>query len=242
MFHTLILASIIKIFNNRVKVIFTAHNSFHAMKIRRIVLWLLKPFRNFDTVFSTKAINFFHKKSSVVIPNGVDVDAYITNSNKRLNKPFSFIVIGRLEQMKNHSFLIDEISKLSNYDFRVLIVGSGILETELKEKVSNLRLEDKIKFLGARDDVPELLSKSDCLLLPSLWEAFPLVLFPGMEVKSSFFDGVVRGYTPSFPEIVLGIGGIAVAAVIIMIGLKALRFLPTTLEDGAVDPNFKSAI
>ena len=73
-------------------------------------------------------------------------------------------------------------------------------------------------------------------------QAFPLVLFPGMEVKSSFFDGVVRGYTPSFPEIVLGIGGIAVAAVIIMIGLKALRFLPTTLEDGAVDPNFKSAI
>ncbi len=73
-------------------------------------------------------------------------------------------------------------------------------------------------------------------------QAFPLVLFPGMEVKSSFFDGVVRGYTPSFPEIVLGIGGIAVAAVIIMIGLKALRFMPTTLEDGAVDPNFKSAL
>ncbi len=62
-------------------------------------------------------------------------------------------------------------------------------------------------------------------------QAYPLVLFPGMEVKSSFFDGVITSYTPSLPEIVLGFGGIAVAALVVMIGLKVLRFLPTTLED-----------
>ncbi|MEE3000337.1 MAG: NrfD/PsrC family molybdoenzyme membrane anchor subunit [Pseudomonadota bacterium] len=69
-------------------------------------------------------------------------------------------------------------------------------------------------------------------------QAFPLTLFPGMEVKSSFFDGVVRSYVPTLPEFLLGIGGISVAALIIMIGLKALRFLPKTLENSVIDPNF----
>ena len=71
-------------------------------------------------------------------------------------------------------------------------------------------------------------------------QAYPLVLFPGMEVTSSFFDGAVRSYTPSLPEILLGIGGIALATLITTIGLKSLRFLPTNLEDNVTDPNFNS--
>ena len=99
------------------------------------------------------------------------------------NVPFTFIVIGRLESMKNHTFLLNEISKLGDYDFKLLIVGSGILESELKAQTSNLKLQEKVEFLGARDDVPALLSQSDCLLLPSLWEAFPLVLLEAASSK-----------------------------------------------------------
>ena len=72
-------------------------------------------------------------------------------------------------------------------------------------------------------------------------QAYPLVLFPGMEITSSFFDGAVRVYTPSLPEVLLGVGGISVAILITAIGLKALRFLPTSLEDSALDPNFNKA-
>ena len=42
-------------------------------------------------------------------------------------------------------------------------------------------------------------------------QAYPLVLFPGMEESSSFFDGVVAEYTPSLPEILLGLGGVAIS-------------------------------
>ena len=38
-------------------------------------------------------------------------------------------------------------------------------------------------------------------------QAYPLDMFPGKEVSSSFFDGVVNHYAPSFPEIALGLGG-----------------------------------
>ncbi len=71
-------------------------------------------------------------------------------------------------------------------------------------------------------------------------QAYPLVLFPGMEVESSFFDGVINAYTPSLPEILLGIGGVAIAALMVIIGMKVLRFLPVSLADADIDPNFKA--
>ena len=68
-------------------------------------------------------------------------------------------------------------------------------------------------------------------------QAYPLVLFPGMEVSSSFMDGAVAGYSPSWPEIGLGLGGVAIALLIVALGLKFLRFLPNSLADAAVDPH-----
>ncbi|MBF0324209.1 NrfD/PsrC family molybdoenzyme membrane anchor subunit [Magnetospirillum moscoviense] len=60
-------------------------------------------------------------------------------------------------------------------------------------------------------------------------QAFPLNLFPGMEVSSSFQDGVVGTYAPSLPEVLLGIGGFAVAGLITLVGATFLRILPDSL-------------
>jgi molybdopterin-containing oxidoreductase family membrane subunit len=70
-------------------------------------------------------------------------------------------------------------------------------------------------------------------------QSYPLILFPGMEVQSSFFDGSIPRYIVSLPEIGLGIGGIAIAAIMVIIGMKALRFLPVSLADADMDPDFK---
>jgi len=72
-------------------------------------------------------------------------------------------------------------------------------------------------------------------------QAYPLVLFPGMEVSSSFHDGVINGYTPSLPEIGLGLGGVALALVIVLFGLRVLRFLPASLADAVIDPHYQAA-
>lgn len=66
-------------------------------------------------------------------------------------------------------------------------------------------------------------------------QAYPLVLFPGMSESSSFYDGVVHPYYPSLPEILLGLGGVAIAGMIVVIGVKVLRFLPESLGDEVVD-------
>jgi Ni/Fe-hydrogenase subunit HybB-like protein len=68
-------------------------------------------------------------------------------------------------------------------------------------------------------------------------QAFPLVLFPGWEVSSSFFDGVTASYSASLPELMLGIGGIAIAALIVLVGAKVMNFMPVSLADEQVDPH-----
>jgi molybdopterin-containing oxidoreductase family membrane subunit len=68
-------------------------------------------------------------------------------------------------------------------------------------------------------------------------QVFPIPIFPGYEVKSSFFDGVVAHYSPSLPEVMLGIGGIALAMFLVTFAIKVLRFLPTSLADSVADPH-----
>jgi Ni/Fe-hydrogenase subunit HybB-like protein len=68
-------------------------------------------------------------------------------------------------------------------------------------------------------------------------QAYPLVLFPGKEVTSSFSDGIVNHYAPSLPEVVLGVGGIAIALIIVALAVKVLGFLPNSLADEDVDPH-----
>ena len=63
-------------------------------------------------------------------------------------------------------------------------------------------------------------------------QAYPLKLFPGFEVSSSFFDGVVAGYRPSLPELFLGVGGIALALLLTTLALRLMPFLPVVRTAG----------
>ncbi len=66
-------------------------------------------------------------------------------------------------------------------------------------------------------------------------QAYPLILFPGMETTSSFYDGVVAEYAPSIFEVLLGIGGICLSLIIVAIGIAVLEFLPESLSDKALN-------
>ncbi|MCX8086214.1 MAG: polysulfide reductase NrfD [Rhodocyclaceae bacterium] len=57
-------------------------------------------------------------------------------------------------------------------------------------------------------------------------QVYPLDIFPGMEVTSSFMDGQIDHYRPSWPEILLGLGGIGLAFTATAIGVRVLKFLP----------------
>lgn len=67
-------------------------------------------------------------------------------------------------------------------------------------------------------------------------QVWPLDLFPGKAVSSTFYDGVINTYTPSLPEILLGVGGVAFSLAATMVAIKFLPFLPVSLEDAVVEP------
>lgn len=70
-------------------------------------------------------------------------------------------------------------------------------------------------------------------------QAYPMNLFPGMEVTSSFYDGVTASYAPSLPEFLLGMGGVGVTLLLVTIAAAALKFLPASLADEIADPHAK---
>ena len=67
-------------------------------------------------------------------------------------------------------------------------------------------------------------------------QAWPLDLFPGYEMRSSFYDGVIHPYAPSLPEAALALGGFAIALLGALLGVKFLRLLPEDLSDEALEP------
>jgi molybdopterin-containing oxidoreductase family membrane subunit len=57
-------------------------------------------------------------------------------------------------------------------------------------------------------------------------QAWPLEIFPGYRVESTFGDGRIAAYAPSVPEVLLGMGGLGVAFLVTVVGVRVLRFLP----------------
>lgn len=80
--------------------------------------------------------------------------------------------VGRFEPQKNHELLIDIFEEYSKLDQSsvLLLVGRGSLEESIKCLVHTKGLDNKIIFLGIRDDVPALLSLMDYFVFPSLYE------------------------------------------------------------------------
>jgi glycosyltransferase involved in cell wall biosynthesis len=175
MTHSIVVASILKILNPSLKIVYTSHNINIESKFREFIVWSLKPFRDIDIVFSKDILKYFYKQNYRVIPNGIKVEKYNLGFEK--NQKFTFIAIGRLETAKNHKFLIEMANELKDkYDFEIQIVGDGYLRDELKELIQKYALENKVKLLGLRNDIPQLLNRAHCLLMPSLWEGLPIVI------------------------------------------------------------------
>lgn len=84
--------------------------------------------------------------------------------------------VGRLNENKNIAFALRAFRYVWELcrDSHLLIVGTGELETALKSEAAAMPCKNNVMFLGMRQDVPQLLQAMDCLLMPSLFEGFPV--------------------------------------------------------------------
>ena len=86
--------------------------------------------------------------------------------------------VGRFNLQKNHEFLVKRFADFAktNEDAVLVLIGNGELQEKIKEMAKEYGIETKVKFLGLREDIPQLLQAMDLFLFPSLFEGLPVTL------------------------------------------------------------------
>jgi glycosyltransferase involved in cell wall biosynthesis len=111
------------------------------------------------------------------------------------------LFVGRLMPQKGVDDLVAALDLLQHVrpDVKTLIAGSGPLRDELELTAHQFTLDDRLRFLGHRDDVPRLLAAADLLVLPSRYEGLPNVVLEAMRFRKP----VVATAAPGTTELVL---------------------------------------
>lgn len=132
------------------------------------------------------------KAKFTVINNGIDAAEFTFSADTRqrvrrdMNIENNFVVAlaARFFREKNHTFLLDVFERLLKIkpDAVLLLIGGGPLEEQLKAKAAKLNIQDKVKFLGFRSDVADILKAADAFVMPSLYEGLPLA---GVEAQAA---------------------------------------------------------
>ncbi|MFV5453752.1 glycosyltransferase [Acinetobacter towneri] len=143
----------------------------HGMKNK------LTPFLAFDHIVAVSgkiAKKFPNDAKIKIIWNGVDqsITANLQRSDLRHSLPIA-LAVGRLVEVKGFDVLVEAWQGL---DAQLWIVGEGEQRPILESKTAGLGLQDKIKLLGYRDDVADLLQQVDCLIISSRKEGGPITL------------------------------------------------------------------
>ena len=92
------------------------------------------------------------------------------------------VSVGELGENKNQEMLISAISSLKDVipEIKLLLVGTGKLERELKDKVNDLKINSNVDFLGYRNDVNNIMALSDLLISTSKREGLPVNVMEAM--------------------------------------------------------------
>lgn len=127
----------------------------------------------------------YGNKEFKVIPNAINItkfefDIEARNAiRKKLQIEDKYVIghIGKFEYQKNHDFLISIFADIAyqNPSATLVLVGDGSRRKNIEEKVRDLKLADRVIFLGQRTDVDKLFNIFDVFVLPSNFEGLPVV-------------------------------------------------------------------
>lgn len=110
----------------------------------------------------------FRRKKNIVIPNCFpNIEETIIRPD---NKVKTIITVGRFDPQKDYETLIKSVARLSRNDFRLCIVGYGVLENQIRAWVKEYNIENKTDIYIKPDNVPELERNADIYISTSFFE------------------------------------------------------------------------
>lgn len=154
----------------------------------------------------------------VVIHNGIDLEAFEqqlrhysqqekikirTELFQAKSQDFIITTIAALHPRKGLLFLLDAFAKVrenlgTRDSLKLVIIGEGPQKKILEQKIRKLKLKETVVLLGYQENIPKILKSSDLFVLPSLKEAFGLVLLEAMAAQLPIIASNVGG----IPEII----------------------------------------
>lgn len=161
------------------------HASAADSKLKEILEKQISRYTDYAFACSTEAGKWIYKERPFeVIHNAIDIEAFHFSESARLEirrqlglgDELTLGTVANLSQVKNPFGLLDiyrEISRLIP-QAKLLWIGSGELKEAVEKRINEENLDGRVKMLGSRMDVPELLQAMDVFLLPSFNEGLPV--------------------------------------------------------------------
>lgn len=194
LFPTLYWVAFAKIFSkSKVSLIYTEHSTHNKRREIKLLKYLEKfIYKQYETIISiseatTNNLREYlgYHKNIVTINNGVDLTPF--NVPSKLNrtyynlKPTDFVLIqiASFRGAKDQETVIKALNELPN-NVHLFLVGVGELLERNKLLVDSLNLNDRVHFLGKRNDIADLIKISDVLIMSSKYEGFGRAAVEGM--------------------------------------------------------------
>ena len=146
----------------------------------------------------------FGGASYQIINNAIDVAAYTYGPTKRqemrrqlgFENEFTIGHVGRFNQPKNHSFLLDIFAALLKKESNaiLLLAGGGEGMPKMQAKAQTLGIAKHVRFLGVRSDVADLMQAMDVFVFPSLYEGLPVTM---VEAQAAGLPCLISDKVPS---------------------------------------------
>lgn len=192
LFHANLLARVGRPFYGVPVLISSFHNNHEVGRLRPKIYRFTDFLTHVSTNVSNSAVEDYIKAGAVprsrvfYIPNGIDTHRFSRDSQARLRirrelgleKYFVWLSIGRFEAAKDHSTMLEAYARVTKRfpKSKLLLIGQGALQNEIRSLSTALNLSDNVMFLGTRDDVENYLNAADAFVLSSAWEGFSLVI------------------------------------------------------------------
>ena len=171
-------------------VVCTTHSIIEGARWREWAYRLTDRFATLTTAISKAAVDRYVQVRAVpqnrlrFLPNGVDLQRFHPDQHSRaakraelrLGSHFAWLAVGRFVQAKNYELMLRAFASARSPNARLIIAGDGPLRLQMEDLASHLSISSQVQFLGARNDIMQLMNAADAYVMSSDWEGMPMVL------------------------------------------------------------------
>ena len=193
MVHANLMARAVRLFARVPVIVSTIHNIYEGGPLWMAAYRVSNGLVDHMTIISEAAADRFVKEGIVprelltCVPNGVDTERFrqvapgtreALRSSIGVDDRFVWLAVGRFEIAKDYPNMLHAFAQVCQRDSNavLLLVGHGSLQQETESLAQSLGLGDRIRFLGVRSDVPEVMAAADGYVMSSAWEGMPIAL------------------------------------------------------------------